>query len=210
MAKDLYIGLISGTSADAIDTVITDLSESPKIIATHSQKFTPQIQMQIRELMHNSENELHKIAQADRNLGIAFSEAVNNILYDNKIDKKNIIAIGSHGQTIRHHPNLNPAYSLQIGDPNTIAALTGIKTVADFRRRDIAIGGQGAPLTPAFHKYWLQNHSQQIAVVNLGGFCNVTLLPKDRSKTVGFDTGPANALLDTWYRKQCPEKKLRL
>ncbi len=156
--------------------------------------------------MHLKTNAVHSIAQADRQIGISFAEAVNNLLFESKIDKSRIAAIGSHGQTIRHHPNLNPAYSMQIGDPNTIAALTGIRTVADFRRRDIAIGGQGAPLTPAFHAHWLQNYDEQLAVVNLGGFCNVTLLPKKRTNTIGFDTGPANALLDAWYRKKCPEK----
>ena len=197
----LYIGLISGTSADGIDAALVDFSESqPKLIGNHYTAFSAPLRKRILELAQPSFNEINRVGELDVLLGREFAQAANALLKKYHMDHKDIRAIGSHGQTVRHHPDLQ--FSLQIADPNIIAADTGIITVADFRRRDMAYGGQGAPLVPALHRALLATQAKDRVVVNIGGIANITLLPKNSDSAIqGFDTGPGNNLQDAWIKK---------
>jgi anhydro-N-acetylmuramic acid kinase len=210
--SDYYVGLMSGTSADGIDAALVDFTNTaPTIIATHYTPHTPQIREKIFALSQKGEDEIRRLAELDVILGHAFANATNHLLQQTNITAKKVKAIGSHGQTIRHYPHQQYGYSLQIGDANIIAAKTGITTVADFRRKDIALGGHGAPLVPAFHHAMFASNKTNRAIVNIGGIANITLLPKKSIEgIVGFDTGPGNALLDTWietHRKQSHDER---
>ncbi len=143
---------------------------------------------------------IDQLGQLDRQVGQCFAQAVEQLLTSSSHQADNIVAIGSHGQTVRHRPQLSHPFTLQIGDPNIIAAETGITTVADFRRKDMAYGGQGAPFAPAFHREFFTSTDEPRAVVNLGGIANITLL-KPNQNTMGFDTGPANTLMDQWIQQ---------
>ncbi len=202
--KSLYIGLMSGTSADGIDAALFDFkSDQPRLLAHHSVDIAD-LQPAIFDLSQPGKNEIHRLNQLDRELGIRFAEAANALLALSDYSADDVAAIGSHGQTIRHYPPHTElsehAYSHQIGDPNTIAQLTGITTVADFRRRDIAVGGQGAPLVPAFHRACLAKRGVNRAIINIGGMANISYLPGDGT-TLGFDSGPGNVLMDGWSQQ---------
>jgi anhydro-N-acetylmuramic acid kinase len=203
MAQQLYIGLMSGTSMDAVDAVLVDFATNPlQLLATHSEPFSSDLKEILHGLCQPSYDELNRYGQADRRVGLLFANACHQLLAKAKVSSSTILAIGSHGQTIRHHPNSDHPFTLQIGDPNMIAEHTGITTIADFRRRDMVKGGQGAPLTPAFHNDAFRHSSINRVVVNIGGIANITLLPADlREPIIGFDTGPGNTLLDMWARQ---------
>lgn len=200
---ELYIGLMSGTSLDAIDTTLVDFSaDKPRLLAAHNDPLPADLRKTLLALNRPAAGEIARMAQADVELGRHLAQAVTKLLALHNIDKSEIRAIGSHGQTLRHNPDANLPYTLQIGDPNTIAELTGITTVADFRRRDLAASGQGAPLMPAFHAAYLRVNDVSRVIVNIGGMANITLLPANPNKTVtGFDTGPGNVLMDGWYQR---------
>ncbi|MBL4630089.1 MAG: anhydro-N-acetylmuramic acid kinase, partial [Paraglaciecola sp.] len=154
-----------------------------------------------------SENEIERMGRADRAVAEVFAQASLQLLKDNYIRPDQITAIGSHGQTIRHMPLGEHSFSLQIGDPNTLATLTGIDVIADFRRKDIALGGRGAPLVPAFHKAVFADPTKSRIVVNIGGISNITYLPKnDTDDIIGYDTGPGNTLLDVWCKQHTGQK----
>ncbi len=201
--SNLYIGLMSGTSVDNIDAALVDFShQQAKLMAHHSLAIPADITKALREFNTPGNNEIDTMGQLDIVVGKLFAEAVLALLKQTDIKPSQIIAIGSHGQTIRHRPNFPTPFTLQIGDPNTIATLTGITTVADFRRKDMALGGQGAPLLPAFHAAFMRSNHINRIVLNLGGIANITVLPTDVTQQVtGFDTGPANGLLDLWIQK---------
>jgi anhydro-N-acetylmuramic acid kinase len=168
----------------------------PCVIGTHYTPYEPSLRQEILALCEQSDNEIQRLGELDATLGKAFAQAANQLLAKQTIAASEVKAIGSHGQTIRHSPQ---RFTLQIGDPSTIAAETGITTVADFRRKDMACGGHGAPLVPAFHQQVLASNSMNRIIVNIGGIANVTLLPQASSAPVtGFDTGPGNVLLDAW------------
>lgn len=198
--SNLYVGLMSGTSADGIDAVLVDFSAAtPRLLASHYTPYNLELRKQILDLCHPGENEIHRLGELDVMLAHTFAAAVNDLLRNASTSADKIAAIGSHGQTIRHAPNHTQRFTMQIGDPNTIAAKTGITTVADFRRKDIALGGQGAPLVPAFHRSLFASKEVDRAIVNIGGIANVTLLPRNAADhIIGFDTGPGNALMDHW------------
>jgi anhydro-N-acetylmuramic acid kinase len=198
--SELYIGLMSGTSLDGIDAVVVDFAHAkPKLVAHLYYPLDPDLRNAITSLRQPGFNEILRLAEMDVVLGNEFGNAVNLLLQKHRIGPDSIIAIGSHGQTIRHQPHYPYPFTLQIGDPNIIAAKTGITTIADFRRRDIALGGQGAPLVPAFHQYLFGEASQDRIILNIGGIANITLLYADAIKpAMGFDTGPGNTLLDAW------------
>lgn len=195
--SDCYIGLMSGTSLDAVDAVVADFGVfPPRMVATHSLPIKPAVKKKVLSLCQPGENEIERMGQLDVELGVLFAQAALAVIAETELAPEAIRAIGSHGQTIRHEPNLPSPFTLQIGDPNVIAQQTGITTVADFRRRDVAVGGQGAPLAPAYHRWIL--HDRSGVVVNIGGMANVTLLPAEGGAVMGFDTGPGNVLIDGW------------
>jgi len=197
--RQLYIGLMSGTSADAIDAALIDAESSFQLIATHTFSLLPSIRQQIHTLSLPNDNEIDRMGALDVELGRLFAQASTELISKSGFNPSHIIAIGSHGQTIRHRPPGSPqgTFTLQIGDPNLIAELTGITVVADFRRRDMAAGGQGAPLVPAFHRAIFHAHKKNRVIVNIGGMANITWLPAE-GQTLGFDTGPGNVLMDSW------------
>ena len=194
-----YIGLMSGTSADAIDAVVIELADAPRfrLVATHSLPMPDAIRAEIERIVTAENPDLESAAVLDITLGQHFVEAACAVCVQGGLSRSQIRAIGSHGQTIRHRPRHQPPYTLQIGNPAVIAEHTGITTVADFRSRDIAAGGEGAPLVPAFHHWLFADATEHRAVLNLGGIANLTLLPPDGA-VGGFDTGPGNTLLDQW------------
>jgi len=198
----LYIGLMSGTSIDAVDAVLIQVSDHISIIDSHSTPIPQTLKDTILGLCANGENEIQRAFELDRVLGHLFADTTLALCTKANIPPHDITAIGSHGQTIRHSPDGSQPFTLQIADPNTIAERTGITTVADFRRRDIAAGGQGAPLVPAFHADIFKNTDHSRAIVNIGGMANITLASKTDTPTLGFDTGPGNVLLDYWIYKQ--------
>jgi anhydro-N-acetylmuramic acid kinase len=202
-SDSLFVGLISGTSLDGVDAVVVDLSNShPCLIASHVEPYSPHLRTALRELCQPGENEIDRMGELDREVGATFATACQNLLKIADLRPTQVKAIGSHGQTIRHRPEAENPFTLQIGDPNTIAEQTTITTVADFRRRDMAVGGQGAPLVSALHKAIFQQAGTKRIILNLGGIANITCLPGDPVLNVtGYDTGPANTLLDRWVDK---------
>lgn len=197
-----YLGLMSGTSMDAVDAALVDFAHaSPQLIATHKSFLPKELRHALNQVCATDSPKITQIAELDRTLAYAFVDAVKKLLAKTSLTKNDILAIGSHGQTIFHYPH-QYSFTMQIGDPNIIAEETGITTVADFRRRDMAAGGQGAPLTPAFHSFMFRNEQEDRIVLNLGGIANITYLPADPHALIrGFDTGPANLLLDKWIQK---------
>lgn len=198
----IYVGLMSGTSLDGVDVTIVDFSSSrPQLLFGHTYPWQGELQQQVTDLCTPGNNEIQRLGELDVRLGQHFAACVNQALRDGKIDPRTVRAIGSHGQTVRHQPIGATRFTLQVGDPNTLAYLTGITTVADFRRADMAAGGQGAPLVPAFHRQVLHDpHTNRVAL-NIGGIANITLLPADpQQPVVGFDTGPGNGLLNSWIK----------
>jgi len=204
MTDDLYIGLMSGTSLDGIDTVLVSFKEKqPTVLQSQCFNLPTQLQQEIQSLVNIGDNELERLAALDVQLGHVFADAVQQLLEKAKIKKEQVSAIGSHGQTIRHWPQAKYPTTLQLADANIIAETSGIRTVADFRRRDIAAGGQGAPLVPAFHQEIFRDKNINRVILNLGGIANVTVLAADQSIAVtGFDTGPANTLMNQWISLQ--------
>lgn len=194
---------MSGTSLDAIDAALVDFSagQPPKLLQSYMHPIPAAIRSEIELVCQPGPDEINRAGAVDRRLGELFAEATVELLEQANVPATQIRAIGSHGQTIRHHPDKSVPFTLQIGDPNTIAFLTGITTVADFRRMDVAAGGQGAPLVPAFHDATLRDDSENRVVINLGGMANITVLAKDTPVT-GFDTGPGNVLMDSWIQKK--------
>jgi anhydro-N-acetylmuramic acid kinase len=203
LEKQYYIGLMSGTSLDGIDAVVADFSSTAPTLCSHSHTpFPSPLKKQLADLCQAGFDGVHRMGEADVALGRFFAETVNALLKKSKFSYDDITAIGSHGQTIRHYPKGAHPYTCQIGDPNIIAAETHITTIADFRRRDMAHGGQGAPLVPAFHQAVFHSSDKNRAIVNIGGMANVSILPKEKNKPViGFDTGPGNTLLDAWHQQ---------
>jgi len=205
VAAELYIGLMSGTSADGIDAALVDFSGQPRLLATSHFPFPAELQARIRAVRRDSP--LYEVATLDALLGERFADAALTLLRRSGHSADDIRAIGSHGQTVWHEPNGAVPFTLQIGDPNLIAERTGITTIADFRRRDVAAGGQGAPLVPAFHAEVFGSASEDRCVLNLGGIANITVLPAGApERTLGFDTGPANTLLDAWIGRHRGER----
>lgn len=199
MTQRYFIGLMSGTSLDSVDAVLVSFEPEFKLHYSHSHPLPPPIRAQILALCAPGENEIEQMGVLDRALGRLFADATEALLAHSGINRSEIRAIGSHGQTLRHHPELG--FSLQIGDPATLAEQTGITCVADFRRRDLAAGGQGAPLVPAFHEALFRTPEQDRVLVNLGGMANITLLPASNQAPVsGYDTGPGNVLMDSWIQ----------
>ncbi len=194
----LFIGVMSGTSLDGIDAVLVDATAELRIVAHYYQAYDALLKQDLLDLCAPGNDEIERMAVADIKVAERVAAAVDTLLSQSGTSHANVMAIGSHGQTIRHAP---ARYTLQIGDPNHIARLTGITTVADFRRKDIAAGGQGAPFVPAFHRAIFSDEAKSRAIVNIGGMANVTVLVP-RQACIGYDTGPGNVLLDAWIQQQ--------
>lgn len=194
----LYIGLMSGTSIDGVDAVLADFSPAvPRIVAHASLSMPPALRQELLALNQPGDNELTRAALAGNELSRLYATACHQLLDEAGAAPEDIAAIGAHGQTVRHDPA--QGYTLQLNAPALLAELAGIAVIADFRTRDVAAGGQGAPLVPGFHQAVFSSQ-QPRAVLNLGGMGNVTLLNPGRDVR-GFDTGPANVLLDLWCKK---------
>jgi anhydro-N-acetylmuramic acid kinase len=197
-ATELYLGIMSGTSADGVDAVLVDLSRKPRQRSTRYQSFSPELRSRILRLQSASENELHDSALTANELARSYADCANALLQEVKVRPAGVRAIGCHGQTVRHRPELG--FTLQLVNGALLAELTGITVVCDFRNRDVAAGGEGAPLVPAFHAAVFQHARIHRVIVNIGGIANITDLPV-KKPVRGFDTGPGNVLLDAWSEK---------
>ncbi len=201
--SDVFIGLMSGTSMDGIDAALVRFGEAKAdILATCEHAYPPDLRSKL--LAARSDTQLRAcedVPELHRQVGECFRDAACELLAASGTSPAAVRAIGSHGQTLRHAPDADPPYSLQIGDADIIANATGITTVADFRRADIEAGGQGAPLAPAFHEWLFRNPGETRIVLNIGGIANITILHGDDGETTGFDTGPGNTLLDAWSQR---------
>jgi anhydro-N-acetylmuramic acid kinase len=202
-----YVGLMSGTSMDGIDAALVDIAgDQCRVRAARTAGWPEGLKERAARLMlHPESAALDEIATLDVELGRAFGQAVHALLQQAGIAPSEVRAIGSHGQTLRHRPAGAAPFTWQIGDPNTIAEQTGITVVGDFRRRDVAAGGQGAPLVPAFHDQAFRSPDEDRAIVNVGGIANLTALCRDARGSdrpvIGFDTGPGNGLMDAWISR---------
>lgn len=202
----LYLGLISGTSADGIDAALVRFEPDCELVFGRTYPWDPALRARLIALGQGGEaRSLDELGELDTILARAFADAATRAIEEAGIARGEVRAIGSHGQTVRHRPESKAAFTWQMGDGNVIAERAGITTVADFRRRDVAAGGHGAPLMPAFHAAMLGSELEDRAVLNLGGIGNFTLLPKHAGAAAGavrgFDTGPANALMDAWCER---------
>ena len=201
-----FIGLMSGTSLDGVDGVIADLSpDAPSLVrAAASETFEADFKAELLALNSPGHNELHRAALAAKQLAGVYARVVERLLQIaavQGIHRQDITAIGAHGQTVRHQPQaFGTGYTLQLNNPALLAELTGIDVIADFRNADVAAGGQGAPLVPAFHAALWADAAQSKAVLNIGGISNISLLPAGGT-VQGFDCGPGNALLDFWCQR---------
>lgn len=205
-AAALYLGLISGTSADSIDAVLVRFDHGqPQLLASHAHPWPSELRQRMLALMQGEGTlDLDAFGRLDVEIAQHFANAALHLLEHCGIPAQDVRAIGSHGQTIRHRPGGAFPFTMQLGDPSVIAERCGIDVVADFRRADLAAGGQGAPLLPALHAILLANPGHTRVVLNLGGIANITVLAADGSVR-GFDTGPANGLLDAWCLRHCGE-----
>lgn len=201
--KKHYIGIMSGTSLDAIDAALVTIQAGKTRLIDHLVvEFPATLRRQLLDICSPGDNEIERMGRLDAELGELYAETALQLCRQSDTPPAQIEAIGCHGQTIRHHPDGPYGFTLQIGDANRIAERTGISTITDFRRRDIAAGGQGAPLVPAFHADQFQTTDEYRVVVNIGGMSNITILPNSKEPVYGFDTGPGNVLMDTWIKQQ--------
>ena len=200
----LYAGLISGTSMDGVDTALVAFDEGRvTTVATHSAAIPGVLKRELHALAQDPSVAALRFWNADARLGAVFADAVLGLLEIGGVEARDVTAIGSHGQTVYHAPRAATPITVQLGDPSIIAERTGITTVADFRRRDLAAGGEGAPLAPAFHHAVFSAPGVERSILNLGGIANLSVLPSDPDGALlGFDTGPANTLLDSWVRSR--------
>jgi anhydro-N-acetylmuramic acid kinase len=195
----LFVGLMSGTSLDGADAALVDFSAGfPRTLAFATVPFPAELRDRILALCEPGRDPLELSGTVSVELAELYARAVEGVIAGGGVERRHIVAVGCHGQTVRHRPDLG--FTIQLNDPARLAELTGIDVVADFRRRDMAAGGQGAPLVPAFHEAVFRDGRTSRAVVNIGGISNVTWLPAARA-TVGFDCGPGNVLLDGWARR---------
>ncbi|MGB2832219.1 MAG: anhydro-N-acetylmuramic acid kinase [Methylotenera sp.] len=219
MAGELFIGLMSGTSLDGVDVALVEFDDTPginfednqqpRVVKTHFLAYPHDLRSQILALQHPTENELEVTALVGNRLAQLYAEAVNQLLDAIQLAPSNVKAIGCHGQTIRHQPGFQDGvgFTLQVGNAALLSELTGITVVSDFRSRDIAAGGQGAPLVPAFHQAIFAHPEKNRVIVNIGGIANLTYLPKTNVEAnaalksiIGFDSGPGNMLIDSWTK----------
>lgn len=203
----LYVGVISGTSVDGLDLALLEIDQKIRFLRSETVSLENPLREQLLALGQPGADEIDRLGVADRQLGRAIGVAVNEFLAAAGIRPEAVAAVGSHGQTVRHRPDGAAPFTMQIGDPNQITETTGITCIADFRRRDMAAGGQGAPLVPPFHGVLFRVVGEHRVILNIGGISNITVLPSDPGAAItGFDTGPGNGLMDAWitHCKQLP------
>ena len=194
---------MSGTSLDGVDGVLADFSEpKPRVVGHHWCSFAPELRADLLALNTPGDNELHRAALASNALARLYAQVAQTLLAQSGVSFASVVAIGAHGQTVRHRPGAydGTGYTLQLNNPALLAELAGIDVVADFRSRDVAAGGQGAPLAPAFHQAVFAQLYSTVGVLNVGGIANLTVLQADGS-VLGFDCGPGNALMDLWCQQ---------
>ncbi len=204
--SELYIGLMSGTSLDGVDAVLVDFAPTqPRVLGHCSAPFPAELKAEFHALNRAGNNELHRAALAGNGLARLYAAQVDRLLLSLQLAPNAVIAVGAHGQTVRHRPQEfdDTGYTLQINQPALLAELCGIDVVADFRSRDVAAGGQGAPLVPPFHQAFFGEQGHAIAVLNVGGIANISVLgggvgDSGMDDLVGYDCGPGNTLLDAW------------
>ncbi len=199
--SDLYIGLMSGTSLDGADGVLVDFSDGKlQVLAAFSEPFSNPFREELLALNALTDNELHRSAMAGNALAKVYATVASKLKANAPSPIK---AIGAHGQTVRHQPQRDAGYTIQLNNPALLAELTGLDVVADFRSRDVAAAGQGAPLVPAFHQAMFASAGSSVAVMNIGGISNISVLPPSgsRAPVIGFDCGPGNALMDAWCQQ---------
>ncbi|MCF7201218.1 anhydro-N-acetylmuramic acid kinase [Pseudomonas oligotrophica] len=196
---DRYLGVMSGTSLDGLDIVLVEQSDSPRLVASRFQPMPAGLRADLLSLCQPGVDELARAAIAEAAWVRLAAQTINNLLEEQSLPPSAVRAIGSHGQTVRHEPARG--FTLQIGNPALLAELTGITVVADFRRRDVAAGGQGAPLVPAFHQAVFGDERTRQAILNIGGFSNLSLLAPGQPLR-GFDCGPGNVLLDAFIQRE--------
>jgi anhydro-N-acetylmuramic acid kinase len=194
-----YLGVMSGTSLDGLDIALIEQSETTTLLATHYLPMPQELRAELLALCAPGPDELARAAMAEQSWVRLAAQGIQTLLKQQELSPTSIRAIGSHGQTIRHEPARG--FTIQIGNPALLAELTGIRVVSDFRRRDVAAGGQGAPLVPAFHEALFGEQRSYRAVLNVGGFSNLSLLAPDQPVR-GFDCGPGNVLMDAWIQRQ--------
>lgn len=205
--NEYYIGLLSGTSIDGIDAAIIDFSNGLiKVTCVHEQSFSHTLKKSLQQIIKSQSLTLQQFSETDSLLAFEFSQAIDILIKKSNLDKTDIVAIGSHGQTIYHQPEGNHPNTIQIGSAHKIAAMTNINVVCNFRNLDVALEGQGAPLAPLIHHELFCQSDKNTAVINLGGIANVSFIGKDFEKIIGYDIGPANCLIDEWINihKQQP------
>lgn len=198
---------MSGTSLDGLDIALCSFNTTgqPQLIKAQTSPLPSSLRAQLSQLSQpGNTDELHLQAIADRDFAIFCAEQVKDFLAQTELTADHITAIGSHGQTVRHMPTEQPAYTVQLGCPSTLAALSGIDVIAQFRQKDIALGGQGAPIAPAFHEALCGSTQASIGILNIGGIANLTCLRQEQS-VLGFDIGPGNCLLDSWFQHCHPQ-----
>lgn len=199
--SDLFIGLISGTSVDGIDCALVDFAGGkPSLVASHCSALEHSLREDILSLCEGTGLSLSLLGETHIRIGRAFAQAVTELVESAGKTPQDIAAIGSHGQTVWHQPGGDAPFTLQLGDANSIAQRTGIATVADLRGRDMAAGGQGAPLAPLLHREVFYSQNVDRVIINIGGISNITVLPR-QGKCLAFDTGPGNVLMDYWINK---------
>ncbi len=199
--KDYYIGVMSGTSLDGVDIALMDFAKNPpKMAACDFIPMPEDLRSDISALLKRGETTLQKFGEIDHRLGLLYAESINAFLAKNQLKAEDITAIGCHGQTVWHSPNSDYPFTTQIGNMNLVAAQTGITTIADFRRKDMAFGGQGAPLVPAFHQAIFGSSNRLTVVLNIGGISNISVL-NPHQPTIGYDVGAGNTLMDSWIEK---------
>lgn len=201
MSAERYIGIMSGTSMDGVDTVLVEIDDNRvSLLCEHAFPMGKNLKQSLLDICLGQPTSLQAIGELDHRLGHLFADAVLALLEKANIDSSSVKAIGSHGQTVFHSPTTEHPFTMQLGDANIISAKTGITTVADFRRKDMAFGGQGAPLVPAFHQQLFSQPDLTRVILNIGGIANITILDPAKPVT-GFDTGPGNMLMDAWITK---------
>lgn len=199
-SQSLYIGIMSGTSLDGIDLVLVDFTASqPVLLRSMLWPFPPELKVELKALAQPSDNEIERMGPTELKLAQCYADGVAALLHQASVRSSVIQAIGCHGQTIRHRPDGPYPFSYQIGNMHQLAAETSIRVIADFRRKDMAYGGQGAPLVPAFHQAVFAKSGSNRAVVNIGGIANISVLMANGDVT-GYDTGPGNCLMDDWVQ----------